>query len=395
MPVFKSADFWIPPESLLPRWAVIACDQFTSEKAYWERVSELVGDAPSALKVIFPEAYLGEEGRIEAINQNMVDYLHAGFFRCFPDSYILVERTLKNGLIRRGLLGVIDLEAYDFSPRAETPIRATERTVPERIPPRVKIREKAAMELSHVLLLCDDDEMTLLNNIQKGEALYSFDLMMGGGHIAGWRVCGEEARRFEKRLAAYEKRMDQRCAPLPPVYFAVGDGNHSLATAKRCWERDHRERFAMVELQNIRDESQQFEPIHRVVKNVNVPALLKAAEAVCAPEGYPVPWHAAGRQGVLRLNPALGQLPVGILQRFLDEYGQGETDYIHGEESAIRLSAAENTVAFLLTAIDKAALFPSLAADGVLPRKTFSMGHAEEKRYYLEARSIGQGGSEE
>ena len=388
MSVFTSAEFLIPEEALLDKWAVIACDQFTSEPQYWEAVSALVGGAPSALKVIFPEAYLGEEERISAINGQMLAYLHAGFFRVFPDSYVLVERTLRSGLIRRGLLGVIDLEAYDYSPKAETPIRATERTVPERIPPRVKIREKASLELSHVLLLCDDAERTLIEDIRKGEQLYSFDLMMGGGHIAGWLVSGPEARRFEERLAAYERAMDARCAPLPPVYYAVGDGNHSLATAKTCWERDRRERFAMVELQNIRDESQQFEPIHRVVKHVDVPALLRAAEAVCAPDGYPVPWHAGGASGTLRLNPALGKLPVGILQRFLDEYGKGETDYIHGEEAAIRLSAAPDTVAFLLPPIAKASLFPSLAADGVLPRKTFSMGHAEEKRYYLEARRI-------
>ena len=388
MSVFTSAEFLIPEEALLDKWAVIACDQFTSEPQYWEAVSALVGGAPSALKVIFPEAYLGEEERISAINSQMLAYLHAGFFRVFPDSYVLVERTLRSGLIRRGLLGVIDLEAYDYSPKAETPIRATERTVPERIPPRVKIREKASLELSHVLLLCDDAERTLIEDIRKGEQLYSFDLMMGGGHIAGWLVSGPEARRFEERLAAYERAMDARCAPLPPVYYAVGDGNHSLATAKTCWERDRRERFAMVELQNIRDESQQFEPIHRVVKHVDVPALLRAAERVCAPDGYPVPWHAGGASGTLRLNPALGKLPVGILQRFLDEYGKGETDYIHGEEAAIRLSAAPDTVAFLLPPIAKASLFPSLAADGVLPRKTFSMGHAEEKRYYLEARRI-------
>lgn len=389
MSVFKSADFLIPHKDLLDKWAVIACDQFTSQREYWEETERIVGSSPSALRIIYPEAYLGEDSRIASINEHMLSYINSGIFRRFPECFIYVERTLLNGIVRRGLLGVIDLDAYDYSPNAITPIRATERTVVERIPPRMKIRENASLEISHVLLLCDDARHTLIEDIEKKELLYSFDLMQGGGHISGWLVQGEEAHKFEKRMRAYTEDMDRKYGDLPPVYFAVGDGNHSLATAKECWLRDHRERYTMVELENIRDEAQRFEPIHRIVRKVDVSALLSALDQVCAPNGYPVAWHSNGRSGTVTLSPSLGKLPIGILQSFLDQYGQGEVDYIHGEEAAISLSQADDSIVFLLPPIRKEDLFPSLASDGVLPRKTFSMGHAEEKRYYLEARRIG------
>ncbi|MBR6029899.1 MAG: DUF1015 domain-containing protein [Clostridia bacterium] len=389
MAVFASAEFLIPEERYLDKWAVIACDQFTSQPEYWREAGQTVGSAPSALNIIFPEAFLGEEGRIEAINAHMRDYLAAGFLRRYPDSYIYVERTLLNGTIRRGIVGVIDLEAYDHSPRARTPIRATERTVVERIPPRVKIRENAPMETSHVLLLCDDRSKSVIEETRKGEKLYDFDLMLGGGHIAGWLITGEEARRLEKRIRDYEAEMDARYAGTDPIYYAVGDGNHSLATAKRCWERDRKERWAMVELENIHDEAQGFEPIHRVVKGRRPEEILRALEAVCAPGGYPVTCIWGKEKRTVTLNPALGKLPVGIVQTFLDQQEGITMDYIHGEEAAARLAEAPDTLAILLPAIPKEDLFPGLSADGVLPRKTFSMGHAQEKRYYLECRRIG------
>ena len=409
--VFRSTDLLIPEASLLPKWAVIACDQYTSEPEYWERVKNEVGEAPSALNLIFPEAWLNQDRdqRIAFINASMWDCLNRNILKAYPDSFVYVERTLVNGMIRRGVVGAVDLDAYDWRPDAHSAIRATERTVEARIPPRVAIRRDAPLELTHVLMLCDDEEEALVESLTAEKAslplLYSFDLMQGGGHIAGWLVAGEAKTRLEARIAAYERRMAEKYAAMKvsPMLYAVGDGNHSLATAKACWEAlkaehpeqaaDHPARYAMVELENIRDAAQQFEPIHRVLTGVDVDALLKALEAICVGEGgFEVPWYAGDKSGVLHLNPALGELPIGILQNFLDQaVSPGQIDYIHGDDVALKLARQENAIAFLLPPIPKDGLFPGIARDGVLPRKTFSMGHAEEKRFYLEARRIKAG----
>ena len=410
MSVFQAADLLIPRREALADWAVIACDQFTSEPEYWQEVRERVGAAPSAYHVTFPEAELGQDddARIAAINAAMRAYLDSDLFRACPHSYVYVERTLLDGSVRRGVVGVIDLEAYDHSPKAATPIRATERTVVERIPPRVKIRKGAAMELSHVLLLCDDGEDTVLGGLTARRdslpPLYDFPLMQGGGRIRGWLVRGADADALDRAVAAYQAAMEARYQALgiPPIFYAVGDGNHSLATAKACWEAkkaaepalagtEHPARYAMVELENIHDDSQRFEPIHRLITGTSPAALLADLSAVCAPEGYPVRYFSGGEAGEIRLNPALGQLPVGILQTFLDSWLEshpGKIDYIHGDDVAQRLGSREGAVSFLLPAIPKGDLFRGIAMDGVLPRKTFSMGHAREKRYYLEARRI-------
>ncbi len=403
MQIFKAADFLIPQAELLKNWAVIACDQFTSQPEYWKAVAEQVGEKPSAYYVVFPEAELGadDDVRIASINQNMESYLGSDIFRKYNNSYVYVERTLLNGVIRRGIVGVIDLEAYDYSPDSDALIRATEKTVPERIPPRVKIRRNAPMELSHVLLLCDDPECRLVSRFSASEQLYDFDLMQGGGHISGWLVNGDAAAEFERRLSVYFAAADRKYKELgiSPIYFAVGDGNHSLATAKTIWEdlksanpelagTDHPARWAMVELENLYDEAQQFEPIHRVVTGVDTGALLKALEGISSPDGHQVAWHTAGQSGTVLLDRALGELPVAVLQNFLDAYGKGSIDYIHGDDVAVRLAQEPDTIAFLLPNIDKNSLFKGIAKDGVLPRKTFSMGHAQEKRYYLECRRI-------
>ena len=396
MAIFQRASFLIPQKQYLQNWPVIACDQFTSQPDYWSQTAAIIGTAPSAYHIIFPEAELGreEEKKIAAIHRTMEHYLSESVFQSLPDCYVYVERTLSNGTVRKGLVGVVDLEDYEYREGAKSPIRATEKTVVSRIPPRVRIRRGALIETSHILLLCSDPGDRLLGSPEKGEPLYDLDLIQGGGRLRGWLVRGDAADRFDARLASYLKDAEDGFA------FAVGDGNHSLATAKACWEElkaenpalrgsEHPARYAMVELENIFDASQQFEAIHRIVRQVDTRELLRELNETCPREGIPVPWHTKGESGILHFPK--GVLPVAALQEFLDEYlarHRGEIDYIHGGEVAVKLAEEENAIAFVLPSIDKTALFPSIIRSGVLPRKTFSMGHAEEKRYYLECRKI-------
>ena len=410
MSVYQSSDFLIPRESDLPDWAVIACDQFTSQPEYWRQVRARAQGRPSAYHIPFPEAELGrdDDGRIAAINAAMDDYLRRDLFRRFPGCYVYIERRLLDGSARRGVLGAVDLEAYDYRSDALSPIRATEQTVVERIPPRVRIRTGAALELSHVLMLCDDAQHRLLETAEarKGTLprLYDFDLMQGGGHITGWLCAGEDAAAIDAAVAAYEAAMTARYEALgrAPLLYAVGDGNHSLATAKACWEAlkaqepnligsDHPARFAMVELENIHDDAQCFEPIHRILTGVDADALLDALAPLCAAEGFELRWYAGERSGVLHLDPARGESAVAILQPFLDDYLHlhgGGIDYIHGDDVVRALGSRPGSVALQLPPIDKGDFFRGIALGGVLPRKTFSMGHAQEKRYYLECRAI-------
>lgn len=411
MGIFQAASILLPKSADMARWAVIACDQFTSDPGYWQRVRDYVGQAPSTLHMILPEAELGAPGeteKIERINGTMEDYLASGLFTEYENAYVYVERTLLDGSVRRGLLGVVDLEQYDYKPGSVSPIRATEKTVLERIPPRQRVRRGAGLELPHVLMLCDDKDRQLIEPMTERKKslplLYDFDLMEGGGRIRGYLVQGAPARAFEDRLAVYEAGAAKRYEDLKgaPVVFAVGDGNHSLATAKSCYEElkaqnpgadlsDHPARYALVELENIHDEAQRFEPIHRVVTDTDPEELLEALAAWCGPEGHPVTWVAGDRQGTVYLDRARSPLAVGVLQAFLDEYlgtHPGKIDYIHGDEAVRELARPEKAVGFLLPAMEKGDLFRGVVADGVLPRKTFSMGHAQEKRYYLEGRKI-------
>ena len=409
---FLSADILLPKTDDLTRWSVVACDQYTSQPEYWQRVRAFVGDAPSALNLILPEAELGapdEARRIAAINANMDRALASDGFTLLPDSYIYVERTLDRGRVRRGLVGRVDLEAYDYSPDSSSPIRATEGTVASRLPPRIRVRQDAALELPHILLLCDDPADELLGPVAQSKdglrPVYDFELMEDGGHIAGWQVSGEQAAAFDQRLSRYAAQVPDKYPGLhgTPMVFAMGDGNHSLATAKACWEAlkqadpglagtEHPARYALVELENIHDPALEFEPIHRVVSGTDPKALLAELQAsVCAPEGYPVRWFAGEENGTVYLDPARSELAVGVLQGFLDRYLQthpGEVDYIHGDDVVRELSAAADAIGFLLPPMEKSQLFRGVIADGVLPRKTFSMGHANEKRFYLEARKI-------
>lgn len=411
MNLFCPADILLPNGVDMERWAVIACDQFTSDQAYWRRVRDFVGETPSTLHLILPEAELGgpdEAESVARINAYMENYLREGIFTVYPQSYVYVERTLLNGTVRKGMVGMVDLEAYDYHPGAQTPVRATERTVLERIPPRQRVRRGAFLELPHVLMLCDDDEKVLLEPVAAArdsfQKLYDFDLMEGGGRVRGYLVSAAAAKAFDERLSDYSARVGEKYRDLDgtPVVFAVGDGNHSLATAKSCYEElkaqnpgvdlsSHPARYALVELENIHDDAQRFEPIHRIVTGTEPEKMRKALESWCVPGGMPVTWISGGIRETITLDPSRSPLAVAVLQNFLDGYlaeNPGKIDYIHGEEVVEALASGEDAVGFLLPAMEKGDLFRGVVADGVLPRKTFSMGHAQEKRYYLEGRKI-------
>ena len=410
--VFLPADILLPKNADFSKWAVIACDQFTSDQEYWNRVRANAEGSVSTINLILPEAELGTEkeaAHTALINKTMAEYMENGVFETYENSLIYVERTLENGSIRMGLMGMVDLEAYDYTAGATSAIRATERTVTERIPPRQRVRRDAPIELPHILLLCDDHDKVLIEPIaakkDSFKVLYDCDLMEDGGHITGWLVPQEEVVKFNETLADYSANVGKKYEGLKgePVVFAVGDGNHSLATAKSCYEElkknnpgvdlsAHPARYALVELENIHDPSQQFEPIHRVIFNTDTKKMLKAVEDnICAEGGYPVKWYIGEESGTVYLDRAKSELAVGVLQAFLDEYlkeNEGEIDYIHDDDALIALAAKENAIGFLVPGMEKSQLFRGVVADGVLPRKTFSMGHSREKRYYLESRKI-------
>ena len=400
---------------------MVACDQYTSQPEYWQRVERCVGTAPSALHLILPESSLdgpNVETDIMDVTNTMSRYLRDGIFRTCPSALVYVERTLASGKVRRGLVGMVDLEEYDYEPGSTSLIRATEGTVLSRIPPRVAVRKNAPIELPHVMLLADDPGRTVIEPLSGQTAemrpLYDFDLMERGGHIRGWELTPAQ---WEQTVCALATLADPdafnaryRTSGLPVMLFAVGDGNHSLATAKECYERQKKlcppeqwdslpARYALVELNNLHDDSLEFEPIHRVVFGADPEELLDALAAFYPgssrtdrPEGHRLAWVARGQEGTVSVPQPSAQLPVGTLQRFLDEYllshPGARVDYIHGEDVVRSLAAQPDTVGFLLPAMGKEELFPTVIHDGVLPRKTFSMGEAHDKRFYLEARRI-------
>lgn len=405
---FGSADILLPKNEDLTKWAVIACDQFTSQPEYWQKVRALTVNRVSAAHLILPESELGGEceDTIDSIHRTMLRYLQTGVFQVYHDCYIYTERTLQDGNVRCGIVGKVDLESYDYSEFSSSAVRATERTVQERIPPRMAVRRGAALELPHILLLCDDEQRILIEPLHRIRdelpKLYDFDLMLGGGHVAGWLVSGEEKRVLDLRLFQYAERQAQKY-PGNTLLFAVGDGNHSLATAKACYEEwkasqsDTGEspnimRFALCELNNIHDPVQKFTPIHRLVKGCDVQKLLNdLKKAFAGAQGNEIQWFSGKERGTLILPCESGVLPLAILQNFLDDWlsvNTGELDYIHGDETLQNLSRYSDCLGFLLPALEKKQLFPGILSGGVLPRKTFSMGNAEEKRYYLEARRI-------
>ena len=396
MNVFKPCDILLPKKDIdMTKWAVIACDQHSSEGEYWESAKSITKDAPSTLSMILPEYYLSRTGEeaLDEINETMYRYEKDGIFDLYPNAYLYIERTQSDGKVRRGILGAIDLEAYDYQKGAATPIRASEETVAERIPPRVKIREKAPLELPHVMLLIDDLQRSVIELLSEKTdrftLLYDFDLMLGGGHLKGYLVDQDSKNGIDKALTALSKNA--------PFLFAVGDGNHSLATAKACYEKNPSPitRYALCEVVNIHDDALSFEPIYRVLFGADPKDVIAALK-----DAYPVkegaPTHTLtcryGDTEETIILGAVSKLSVSDLQILLDDYLQKHPevtiDYIHGKEETIALSQKANTVGFLFEGMKKEELFPAVAADGALVRKTFSMGEAADKRYYVECRKI-------
>lgn len=393
MSTVKIPQILLPKNADMTRWAVNACDQFTSDEKYWSDLKEFVGDAPSALNLIYPEIYLKDNTgkRIEDINNHMREYIGSGVFYELEDSFILVERTTRSG-VRTGIVLAIDLEDYSYEKGANALICSTEATILERIPPRVRIRENALIELPHVMLLYDDKQNAVLSKVKRGETLYDFELNMDGGRVKGVRITNpqEIISEFETLASGDRYQSGRR------LMFAVGDGNHSLATAKTCWEKikptltkeqaeSHPARFALVEAVNIYDGALNFEPIHRLVKIDKAEQFIKGLRI--SGSGKACIIAGGKREGI----PFPEDIPQGIreldayIADFIGQYG-GEVDYIHGEKELEMLSASG--VGILLPAIKKDDFFRLIVAGGNLPRKTFSMGEGNEKRYYIEAKKI-------
>lgn len=413
----KKANILLPKDADMEKWAVIACDQYTSEPEYWKKVEEIVGDAPSTLKITLPEIYLegkDVDQRIANINAEMDRLENEGFFKVLEDSLIYMERTQANGKVRKGLIGMVDLEDYSYEKGSQTLIRATEGTVLERIPPRVKVRENASLELPHIMLLIDDEKKEIIegltSKVAEDDVVYDFDLMQNGGHIKGYKVPDNlindifgglenlaKKEVFEEKYQVKDKGV---------LLFSVGDGNHSLATAKACYENlkkvlpkeeyeNHPARYALVEIVNLHSDALEFEPIHRVVFGVNpehmIEKLGKYYEISESPEGQRIEYVYNGVDKVIYIKNPKSNLAVGSLQMFIDEYikeNGGKVDYIHGDDVTKELGSKEGNIGFLLPNMKKTDLFKTVILDGALPRKTFSMGHSYDKRYYLEARKI-------
>ena len=416
--IFSKCDFLIPAEAELEKWSVIACDQFTSEIEYWDEVQNIVGDSPSTLRLMLPEAYLQRcDAEIEAehIKQTMRQYVDEGVFQVVESSFIYVERILPSGRIRRGLIGALDLEQYEYARNADSLIRATEGAVPDRLPPRVLNRQNAPLEMPHVVVFIDDPEHTVIDPIiyklNKPDRLYDFDLMMGGGHITGWRVCDKKADDVENALGLLgdpELLIEKyHIEGKTPVIFAVGDGNHSLAAARICWEqiretlteeerRSHPARYSMVELVNIHDTSIIFESIDRLILGTDTSRFFEKAHAYFAEvsgeedTSYTIELHSCGRMEKITIN---GLDIAGLItacghfaRDYIKDFG-GSIDYVH-DNAAAELGVQAGNAGIVLPAMKKTELFPTIIRSGAFPRKSFSIGTAREKRYYLECRRI-------
>lgn len=419
----------------MKKWSVVACDQYTSEPGYWEEVKSFVGDSPSTLWLIYPEAYLetedpeSRENHIKAINARMEEYLRNGLFYELKDTVILVERRFSGGRTRHGLILAVDLERYNYSAGSKSLIRATEGTIVERIPPRIRIRENAPLELPHIMLLIDDRDKKVIEPLfakrHSFPKVYDFELMKGGGSVTGWAVSDEASIEaiYESLLELSDPHGFREKYSLPETgdsfLFAVGDGNHSLATAKACWEKikgslfpeeaeNHPARFALVEVVNLHESGLVFEPIHRLLFNVDEESFIKGfcryyndrgcrayisdAKPSDVSGSHVIGFVSAERDGWLVVENPMGCLDVSTLQTYIDAYIKGHTkttvDYVHGSDVVERIGREKGNMGFFLSPMDKNDLFRTVILEGALPRKTFSIGEANEKRFYLEARRI-------
>lgn len=413
---FKKADILIPKDVDMSRWAVVACDQYTSEPEYWEETKNTAGDERSALNLILPEIFLEEKDvsqRISKIHTAMKEYLSDNTFNELKDTMIYVERTQEDGKIRAGIVGAVDLEMYDYRKGSKSQVRATEATVVERIPPRMAVRRGAELELPHIMILVDDPENTVVESVKNSDGLekiYNFSLMQRGGRITGWKMSDGLV---EQTVKALEKLGDidgfnkkYGLNESSPLVYAMGDGNHSLATAKEFYEElkrnnpdkdlsDHPARYALAEIVNLHSPALEFEAIHRIVTETEPQKLIDemTKELLLSEEEseQKITVVLNGEHKDMYVHKPSSKLTVGSLQNFLDGFikeNGGKIDYIHGTEVIDRLSMQENSVGFILPDMSKDQLFPTVICDGALPRKTFSMGHAWDKRYYVEARKI-------
>lgn len=414
---FKEANILIPKNVDMNKWSVVACDQYTSEPEYWEEVEKIVGDSPSTLNITLPEIFLESdvEKRIFNINSTMENYIQQNLFNEYKDSMIYLERTQKNGKIREGLIGVVDLEDYNYQIGSESLIRATEKTVVERIPPRVKIRENASLELPHIMILIDDERKNIIESLKSkvtnDDVTYDFDLMQNGGHAKGYLLNADIIREIKLGLESLcnKEYFNNKygISNKEILLFAMGDGNHSLATAKACYENlkqtmteeqylNNPARYALVEIVNLHSPALEFEAIHRVLFNVDSEELLSklgeyydVSYEEC--EGQKIEYITSKREGYLWIKNPKSNIAVGSLQIFLDQYikeNNIKIDYIHGDDVTRNLGREIGNMSFLLPTMKKEELFKTVILDGALPRKTFSMGHSYDKRYYLEARKI-------
>ena len=413
---FARADILLPKNENMEKWAVVACDQYTSEPEYWNETAKIVGESKSALKLILPEIYLEEEGvseRIEKIQKEMASYIESDTFTEYKNTLIYIERTQNDGKVRAGIVGAVDLEKYDYRKGSVSQVRATEATVVERIPPRMAVRRGAGLELPHIMILVDDPMKTVVEMVSASgdkELVYDFSLMQKGGSIKGWKLSDDLC---EKVISALESlgdldtfnkkyNLDEKF----PLVYAMGDGNHSLATAKEFYEElkknnpdkdlsNHPARYALCEIVNLHSEALEFEAIHRIVTNVDTDKLvgILTDELALSDEvsEQRIDIVIKGETVTKYVHKPVSKLAVGSLQivldRVLGEMG-AKIDYIHGIEVVEKLSMAENSIGFVLQDMAKKDLFPTVICDGALPRKTFSMGHAWDKRYYVEARKI-------
>ena len=414
---FKAGNILIPKNVDMHKWSVVACDQYTSEPKYWEEVENIVKDAPSTLRLTLPEIYLNDnnvEDKIRKINETMIDYLNNDMFNEYENSMIYLERTQSDGKVREGLMGIVDLEDYSYEKGSQTLIRATEKTVIERIPPRMKVRENAILELPHIMILIDDEKKNIIeslkNEVSTNDLVYDFDLMQNGGHIKGYKLNENIINDIINKLSLladktyFEEKYNVTDKGV--LLFAMGDGNHSLATAKACYEKlketmskeeylNHPARYALVELVNLHSPALEFEAIHRVVFDTNVNDLLdslyKYYDINEEGNGQKIELITKDFDKTLYISNPKSNIAVGSIQIFLDEYlkdNKGSIDYIHGEDVTKNLAKNEGNVGFIFDAMAKEELFKTVILDGALPRKTFSMGHSYDKRFYLEARKI-------